>query len=447
MGQDLATAARDCLALRQAAALADWVGAGRTLTSSGVLRRDDVPIACRQLGIEAPKRFRSAADVPELHVPWTAAVGCGLVSITAGRAVAGPALADWSVAGSAAVLDRWVQGVAAVLVHTFVDDVAGEHSLEIGRLVLATVAAGPKPGENLSRAIFESIFDAELSLYEAFGHGFGTRAPAEVALDVLSAFGTITRDGDGWRMTPLGRWALPVIGDSGHSPAGTPVPAEAVYQLKITLTRVRPACWRRVRMPASATLATAFTRASKPISYTYDFGDDWVHEISLENTADPDPDMTHPVCIAGRGDAPAEDSASDDAAWTPFDEADINARFARLTFGVRSVDALLHDDIERILVDARGDAEETTAFRTALAKEIGFPVPATLLGHQVTVIAVEEDDTTLDLRARCRSEQATGVISFADLEFRPGTVEAWWHAAYLAYLGRPHPVPTPPSNP
>jgi hypothetical protein len=50
------------------------------------------------------------------------------------------------------------------------------------------------------------------------------------------------------------------------------------------------------------------------------------------------------------------------------------------------------------------------------------------------------------VRARCKGQHAKGLVSFADLEFRPGTVEAWLHAAYATYLGRsPSPV-TPPTG-
>jgi hypothetical protein len=81
-----------------------------------------------------------------------------------------------------------------------------------------------------------------------------------------------------------------------------------------------------------------------------------------------------------------------------------------------------------------------------LEEEIAFPVPATLLGQPVIVTGLTEDDARCELRARCRGQGAKGLVSFADLEFRPGTVEAWLHAAYLGYLGRPSRQATRPAG-
>lgn len=40
---------------------------------------------------------------------------------------------------------------------------------------------------------------------------------------------------------------------------------------------------------------------------TYDFGDDWEHEILLEDLLDADPDTHYPVLIAAKGACPPED--------------------------------------------------------------------------------------------------------------------------------------------
>ena len=53
-------------------------------------------------------------------------------------------------------------------------------------------------------------------------------------------------------------------------------------------------------------------------------------------------------------------------------------------------------------------------------EEIDFPVPAMLLDNPVV---------TLEVGARCKGKHVKGLVSFADLEFRPGTVAAWLHAA------------------
>jgi hypothetical protein len=446
------------------------------VTAKGVLRRADVPAAGRALGIELPEWVRSAADVPALHRPWTAAVGAGLLTVDGGRAVPGQALAGWRSAKPAEVLELWGRCFAAALTGVFDDDEDSE-ALEIGRLALTVSARDSVPmGVELAKEVSHAVLHA--GLYGSFGRGFGTRDPAEVTMELLVAFGAVTGLRER-RITSLGRWALSAIGTRGVSLLGSSddVAETGTYQLKIALQYVRPACWRRVHIPASATLgdlheviqvafawdgdhlhgftvgrrrygdpdfdfeydeneitlAAAF-RARKAISYTYDFGDDWQHEITLEKAVEPASNATHPVCVDGRGDAPVEDCGDDEPAWITFDQTDINTRLAQLSD--RGFEARLRDDIEVILTDAYGEHEQMTAFLTVLDEEIDFPVPATLLGNPVIVTGLVEDDVTCELRARCKGQHGKGLVSFADLEFRPGTVEAWLHAAYATHLGR-----------
>ncbi len=41
--------------------------------------------------------------------------------------------------------------------------------------------------------------------------------------------------------------------------------------------------------------------------YTYDFGDDWEHEILVEDLLDPDPETHYPTLVASKGACPPED--------------------------------------------------------------------------------------------------------------------------------------------
>ncbi|MGN9906043.1 plasmid pRiA4b ORF-3 family protein [Phytohabitans sp. LJ34] len=125
-----------------------------------------------------------------------------------------------------------------------------------------------------------------------------------------------------------------------------------IYQIKIGLRDTKPPIWRRLLVPADISLAklhrtiqVAFGwddshlhvfetpygdfgtadrelghRAEKPVTleqvapqakdklrYTYDFGDNWSHEILVEEVLDPDPTQTYPRCVGGRRAAPPDD--------------------------------------------------------------------------------------------------------------------------------------------
>jgi len=128
-------------------------------------------------------------------------------------------------------------------------------------------------------------------------------------------------------------------------------PAAPIYQIKVTLKGAKPPIWRRLEVPADTSLAevhdiiqTAFGwanahmhvfetaygsfgvadrelgyRAEAPVTleqvapgagdrlkYTYDFGDDWTHEIVVEKLLDRQPGA-YPRCTGGRRAGPPED--------------------------------------------------------------------------------------------------------------------------------------------
>lgn len=43
------------------------------------------------------------------------------------------------------------------------------------------------------------------------------------------------------------------------------------------------------------------------LRYTYDFGDNWEHEILVEDLLDPDPETRYPILVAAKGACPPED--------------------------------------------------------------------------------------------------------------------------------------------
>jgi hypothetical protein len=132
------------------------------------------------------------------------------------------------------------------------------------------------------------------------------------------------------------------------------VVADRVYQLKVTIVGTDPPVWRRVRVAESTTLLglhdiiqTAFgwqdyhlhefevdgvrygsddrggwgprpkserrtrlgavARQRSRFGYTYDFGDDWCHEIVVETVMPAKPGDKYPTCVAGERTCPPED--------------------------------------------------------------------------------------------------------------------------------------------
>jgi hypothetical protein len=63
---------------------------------------------------------------------------------------------------------------------------------------------------------------------------------------------------------------------------------------------------REIRPGWEWRVAEWFREDHAPALYTYDFGDDWQHEVALEQQAQPDPAVLYPRCLAGEGAGPPE---------------------------------------------------------------------------------------------------------------------------------------------
>lgn len=128
-----------------------------------------------------------------------------------------------------------------------------------------------------------------------------------------------------------------------------------IVQIKVQLREVRPAVWRRIQIPATATMSDLHEvlqevlgwtdshlhefevdarRIGLPdpdwddegdlldetlvsvgdavgpgtkLSYVYDFGDDWRHELTVERITPAEPGVRYPRCLAGARACPPED--------------------------------------------------------------------------------------------------------------------------------------------
>jgi len=126
-----------------------------------------------------------------------------------------------------------------------------------------------------------------------------------------------------------------------------------VYQFRIELVDIRPPVWRRVLVPAQmrlsklhsviqvvfgwtdthlhrfsiagqrfgqqndfdekvldeaeVTLSEVVGTHVQQFSYSYDFGNDWVHEIAVEKIIQEEAGRDRPVCVAGQRHCPPED--------------------------------------------------------------------------------------------------------------------------------------------
>lgn len=135
-------------------------------------------------------------------------------------------------------------------------------------------------------------------------------------------------------------------------PGSGVVSGRAIHKIKVTLKGSQPPIWRRLEVPSGTTLQrlhhviqAAFgwqdyhlwvfetqlgpfgiadpdlghrSAASKKLAdvapvtgsrlhYTYDFGDDWEHDILVEAVSEGEPGVSYPRCVTGRRAGPFED--------------------------------------------------------------------------------------------------------------------------------------------
>lgn len=326
-----------------------------------------------------PLSVRSMWDLPILADCWTVAVATGLLAVDATTVRPGPAAALWHTPDAdpesllalrrsavaetlVAALDSRRRGVFGAL-----DDAAHEAVCD----VLIAAFAGPvRPPAAAEHDAGQS--DADVTPLPTLLDGMTLDR-----LDRLVSEGIV--DGsDGYAIAdplkPAVRRALMTL--SGQEEAAAPTPSRTWYTMKISLKDTRPPVWRRLVLDGDLTLAdlhdaiqaafdwddshlhefsvgpaysggvvylpgdqiadretlglpvaeesvsiaAALPEVGGRLTYLYDFGDDWIHQLRVEKItahADGAPERR---CLTGRGAAPVEDSGG------PWGWADLVAR-------------------------------------------------------------------------------------------------------------------------
>ncbi|HYZ54697.1 MAG TPA: plasmid pRiA4b ORF-3 family protein [Streptosporangiaceae bacterium] len=422
VSSELAEAALSCVPLARARELATWVGSGRELTSSGVLRPAAAAEACRVLGIELPPgRLRTAKDVPELMRDWEVAVTAGFIEPGASRVYAAGDLADLGPANAERVLRSWVWSASGQLGLPY-DPCAGCLTV----LHELSVAGGPVPMADLEEAV--------RSLSEAGEAGAVAGAPCpdcgEVH-DVLSFAGLLGIDDDdddgdhadfswehteaavAWlvsfgaaatgpsatpggsvRLTPLGRMLAESV-FSGCAPApedgaGTLVTVISVLPPKIATEMARP--WLAERSPVDAVRELlGYAESADPdqrmvaLALAREIGPA-AAQAWRESAGRPGFGAYARRWLAGQGEPVAEDPR--DEAWLTVEamslaSAAVPPELVPLVFGAAVQHAATSDVAETLaLMNASGHPDAARLVES-VASLTGLRVPESLAGTDV----------------------------------------------------------------
>jgi Plasmid pRiA4b ORF-3-like protein len=361
----LAAVAAATKPLRQVGVFTEWVGAGRKLTQTGRITLADARELVGLLGTadeidprigDRVFRTRSSEELPGITTVAAWARASGLVRVTGGRLVqvkrnagllqrplelwtrmfeAFPRLGDalcvtgW---GESLLREDFENGIGAVLA-AMARRGGAIAPAEACSLAWETVAAG---------YVLDDLTDQQLATWRQL-HDRDLRH----ALDVLQQLGAVRRGDAGTvELTELALWAF---GRGSDAPA----PGDPILQVKAALAEVAdPPVWRRLLVPATirldrlhrviqaamgwenshlhvfsdgrtrygipdpeldfrdergATLGDLIPHRGGWARYTYDLGDDWIHELVVEERLAAEPGMAYPVCVAGEGACPPED--------------------------------------------------------------------------------------------------------------------------------------------
>ncbi|WP_410624952.1 plasmid pRiA4b ORF-3 family protein [Amycolatopsis sp. cmx-8-4] len=349
--------------IRQVRGFVHWVGASRKLTQTGRITLTDARTLVPALGTDdvidptiGDRVFRTTSSQELLHltliVEW--AKSARLVRKTGNRLVPvkkNAALLDDAPALWLALFTVFDQLGEAFLTSGFGESLLRREFATGIRSVLISLyrADGPVTTASLCATAWDVVtapYVLDHATETQLGHWRACNdRDTERALSVLRRLGAVTTDGT-VELTELGRTGI-------RRPLGEPEPGDPIYQVKVTLMGVaNPPVWRRVLVPAAVRLdhlheivqaamgwqnahlhafidgqthygipdpelryrderTTRLNDLLKPgdqLQYTYDFGDDWEHDITVEEAIVAEPGMSYPLCVTGQGVCPPEDA-------------------------------------------------------------------------------------------------------------------------------------------
>jgi len=266
--------ARFSVVVQRAARIANWLapedGGPRTLSPAGTVRKPEVPEACAAVGIPVPGKYRSAADVRDLNLPWAFAVGSGLIDIS-GKKTASKSGLDLEALDGEEFGRRWLAGTRAVLdAETPKDADEGVRILVLTALAVLDRAASGQPDLAGGDAFWRAVRATSDRVGDMFNVSHGSLWPARRKYydgprftsmpglaTLLTALGLADGGVDDLTITDLGRWALHRLDEGLAAAADQELPARemiaeaAEFHGEETRLHVASA-WLAARKPGTA---------------------------------------------------------------------------------------------------------------------------------------------------------------------------------------------------
>lgn len=326
-------------------ALLRWLGPGRAVTASGGLRLADLEGAAATVGVDlGGRRVRSMWDVARLTQAWSALVGAGLLEVgstSATPTALGCALAEDPPAHQEALRAAVAAHLDALLSRPASRPWVPPAGVLAAPLLSMALTAGAVPEDGVVAA--EQMGPVRPLLVELTELGVlspGEGVAVSPGLEAVVAAATLRVLSEATGDEPL------EVDLDAETPSGRAAPSGRALRLRIELVDARPPVRREVLVDAAsavgdlhevvqavfgwhgshlhaftsgsrsreevaerAPLARALGSSREALVYTYDFGDDWEHRITLLGVEEASEAVgALPRCTGATGRAPEEDS-------------------------------------------------------------------------------------------------------------------------------------------